>query len=276
MPLLEYQKSDIRRHLGFPVVGLYSQSPAGASLANLNSGYRFFESYGQLEYRMNQLKPDEESRITGNVYAAIGFANANTPIIPGTAITVTLNCAAFATNPVTLSYTVQSSDTLLTIVSAFANLAALNTVFTNAGGQAVNEYGTGPWSNTIVPVPITSFIVPATALSVAVTGGGNTVPQVFTQGVLLPPILSIDTTIPSQLIYGYLPILNTLETAFASSTNNLSVSVAREATLRSSELREREWLLDAWRAKLAEFLGVQFDGRNHGKQNRPRSLRRTP
>src|ERR1700728_2221973 len=134
MPLTEQYKSDIRRYLGYQIVGLYNQSPDGGSLANLNSGYRYFEAYGQLEYRMNQMKPDEEARVTGQIYGAIGFANSNTPIISGTVITVNLTSAIFSPNTQTLTYTVLPTDNLLTIVSAFANLAALNTQFAAAGG----------------------------------------------------------------------------------------------------------------------------------------------
>src|ERR1700722_8606779 len=110
MPLIEQYKSDIRRYLGYPVVGLYNQSPAGGSLANLNSGYRYFESYGQLEYRMNQLKPDEEARVTGQIYGAIGFANSNTPIQSGTVITVNITSSLFSPNTQSLVYTVQPND----------------------------------------------------------------------------------------------------------------------------------------------------------------------
>jgi hypothetical protein len=273
MPLTEQYKSDIRRYLGYPVVGLYNQSPAGGSLANLNSGYRYFEAYGQLEYRMNQMKPDEEARVTGQIYGAIGFANSNIPIIAGTVITVSLTSSVFSPATQTLTYTVLDTDTLLTIVSAFANLAALNTQFAAAGGQAVNEYGVGPWSNTIVPIPITSFILPA-AFTLTVSGAGNTVPQVFTQGQQLPPFLNITTTLPPTTIYGYLPILNQLESDLLGSTNNLSVSVAREATLRSTELREREWLFDTWRLKLSQFLGITLNPNDWSKYITPRSVRR--
>jgi hypothetical protein len=48
----EQQKVDIRRFCGYPA---YGASPAG------NMGWRFFTAYGALEYRMNNLSPEEIS-----------------------------------------------------------------------------------------------------------------------------------------------------------------------------------------------------------------------
>ena len=48
--LTDAQKVDIRRFCGYPA---YGASPAG------NIGWRFFEAYGTLEYRMNNLSTDE-------------------------------------------------------------------------------------------------------------------------------------------------------------------------------------------------------------------------
>lgn len=46
------QKTDIRRYCGFAV---YGGSPTQAF------GYRFFQHYGTLEFRMNNLQPSEET-----------------------------------------------------------------------------------------------------------------------------------------------------------------------------------------------------------------------
>jgi hypothetical protein len=47
----DQQKTDIRRHCGYPA---YGAAPDG------NMGWRFFTAYGALEYRMNNLSPDEQ------------------------------------------------------------------------------------------------------------------------------------------------------------------------------------------------------------------------
>ncbi len=46
----DQQKTDIRRHCGYPA---YGAAPDG------NMGWRFFTAYGALEYRMNNLSPAE-------------------------------------------------------------------------------------------------------------------------------------------------------------------------------------------------------------------------
>jgi hypothetical protein len=48
----DQQKTDIRRYCGYPA---YGAAPDG------NMGWRFFTAYGALEYRMNNLSPQEES-----------------------------------------------------------------------------------------------------------------------------------------------------------------------------------------------------------------------
>ena len=50
------QKTDIRRHCGYPAYG------AGAAGFQ---GWRFFQSYGVLEYRMNNLAPAEIAVVAG-------------------------------------------------------------------------------------------------------------------------------------------------------------------------------------------------------------------
>jgi hypothetical protein len=48
----DQQKTDIRRHCGYPA---YGAAPAG------NMGWRFFVAYGALEYRLNNLSPAEQA-----------------------------------------------------------------------------------------------------------------------------------------------------------------------------------------------------------------------
>ena len=50
MPLVEAEKTDTRRYLGYPV---YGDERSG------NAGWRYFESYGALEYRINNLTSSE-------------------------------------------------------------------------------------------------------------------------------------------------------------------------------------------------------------------------
>jgi hypothetical protein len=59
--LSDQQKTDVRRFCGYPA---YGASPSG------NMGWRFYTAYGALEYRMNNLSPDEEI-VVGNYLAVL-------------------------------------------------------------------------------------------------------------------------------------------------------------------------------------------------------------
>lgn len=50
--LSDQQKVDVRRHCGYPAFG---------NQAAQAFGHRFFTHYGSLEYRMNNLSPEEET-----------------------------------------------------------------------------------------------------------------------------------------------------------------------------------------------------------------------
>jgi hypothetical protein len=60
MAFSDQEKTDIRRFCGYPVFG---QSP------NQFVDYRFFQAYGNLEYKMNNLLPSEEA-VLRSVYLA--------------------------------------------------------------------------------------------------------------------------------------------------------------------------------------------------------------
>lgn len=55
MAFTEAQKVDIRRFCGYPA---YGAGPSGFQ------GWRFFEAYGLMEYRLNNMAPEEEAVIT--------------------------------------------------------------------------------------------------------------------------------------------------------------------------------------------------------------------
>jgi hypothetical protein len=52
------EKTDIRRHCGYPA---YGASPAG------NMGWRFFQAYGALEYRLANLAASEEAVVLNQI-----------------------------------------------------------------------------------------------------------------------------------------------------------------------------------------------------------------
>lgn len=272
MPLLEPEKAAIRRHLKFSAIGLYRQSPVGGTLAPANSGFRFFNGYGQLEYKMNNFLPNEESILTGRSYGAVGFVNANPinftiPVEVGSTMSISIASDLFSVSPVVLNYTVASGDTLLSICGQLAIQAAMNGVFTSAGFYAINDYGAGPYGQQLNPTqvvsfPIVSFVgpVPGINFTISVSGTGQTIPQIVAQGIPLNPSLTSNLTYPPTVTWGYVPILNYLEDQMAGSvSDNLSAYKANDAILRMSEMKDRRNLYNFYVRRMAEFIGVAIN-----------------
>jgi hypothetical protein len=62
--LSDAQKVDVRRFCGYPAFG---------SGADGNVGWRFFQQYGAMEYRMNNLSVDEVAVVTNMLVTLVGF-----------------------------------------------------------------------------------------------------------------------------------------------------------------------------------------------------------
>ena len=60
MSFLDAEKTDIRRHCGYPAYG---------NAADGNMGWRFYQQYGALEYRMNNLSAPEEAVVRAQLFS---------------------------------------------------------------------------------------------------------------------------------------------------------------------------------------------------------------
>lgn len=255
MPLTWAQKSDVRRHLRYPVAGLVRASTAGGTLASGSIGYRWLQSYAFLEYKLNNLNPDEEARLTGAAYGAIAFTGPQPQ--QGDTVTVTLSGGGL-TAPQTLTAVApapSANDGRITIVNLLAAAGGSNAAMQVAEIQAISPYGTGAYSQNAVPFPEIAFTAPQ-AFTLAATGSGVTYPQITANGALLSPSASLDGT---TTIYGYLTILNGLEAAFAGSSQNLDTAEASVWKGRMNEIGQRMSLYRMWQANLSDFLGVRIN-----------------
>lgn len=250
------QKSAVRRHLGYPIVGLISQNPNGGSLYDGSVGYRWNQSYAFLEYKLTAgLNPDEEARITGNAYGAV-LLNGTTQ--SGDSVTLTISGGPL-TNPVPVTYTAGSSDTSFTMAVGLANLVNQNSTLSAAGFFSLAPYGGGPYSYrpNLQPVPEMAVQNPQ-AFTLAVTSSGATSAAVTANGALLHPdaVLSDPLTNTRTRYWGYLGILNALETAIGSASDDLDTLKADVWTARPDEVQQREQLYHNWRRRLSLFLDV--------------------
>ncbi len=62
--LLDTEKTDVRRFCGYPA---YGAGQAG------DMGWRFYQAYGAMEYRMNNLSPAEETVVRQHLATLRGF-----------------------------------------------------------------------------------------------------------------------------------------------------------------------------------------------------------
>ena len=273
MALTLANKSNIRRHLRYPVAGLPTTGPAGSTFGAGNIGYRYFQAWGQLEYRLNNLAPDEEARIVGQAYSAIALTGPQ----PGAGDTIGITFSGGPlTNPVTIDATMPagypaSNDGRLLLTAALASACAQNGVLQAAGIIAVQPYGAGPWAMNAAPIAEVAFIC-SQAFTITTTGSGVTYPQITANGVLLEPTTSLDGV---TNVSGYIPILNGLEGAYASSSQNLDTAAADVWKHDSTELAQRMSLYATWQGMLSDFLGIpvcQFTTTNPARTGRIRYM----
>lgn len=248
------QKSSTRRHLDYPVAGLLSVSAAGGSLASAFVGYRFFQAYGRMEWKLNNLNPDEEARLVGLAYGAIALVGPQPN--PGDTISVTLSGGNIA-SPQTLTATAGATpigyDGRPTLLAALAGAASLNPVLTAAGVVALTPFGTGPFNQNQLPLPEIAFSSPVGFTLSGLTGSGGIGPQLTANGAMLPPTAQVDG---QNTVWGYLNILDALESAFAGASQNLDTSAAGPWKARNSEIAQRLTLYRNWQIRLSKFLEI--------------------
>ena len=254
MALTFQQKSAIRRHLDYPVVGLIQQSAAGGSVASAFSGYRFFQTYGRLEWKMNNLNPDEEARLVGKAYGAVAFIGLQPTA--GDQVSITFS-GGNLTSPQTITATMPSysvgTDGLTVFGAALVSAALQNSALRDADIIGITPYGTGPFNQNQIPLAEVAFISPVTFSLTNPTGTGVVVPQITASGSLLTPTATVDGT---NTVYGYIPILDALETAYADASPNLDTIAAGPWKARDNEIGQRLSLYRNWQIRLSRFLEI--------------------
>ncbi len=280
MPLSMAEMSAVTRHLRYPVLGMMTTSTSGGSLATGTAvSYRYTQTYGQLLWRLNNLSSNEECRIVGKAYGAITFIGPVPNVGDASVITISGGGLASPVN-LTLTVTQQMIDQATpqgrqaAIASQYFNaniglglaaqvsyLVATSAPLVAAGFVSNAPYGVGPYSQQVIPVPEVNITNPQ-AFTISVVNNGLMALQVVSNGVLLSPSIS-----PNQLstpLYGYLPILDFMETQYANSTNILQIDTADVFKARKTVLAESLSLYQTWCQRLAEFLDVPLNVNRKG------------
>lgn len=244
------QKSSVRRHLGFPVVGQPRASAVGGTNGSAFNGYRFFQIYGRLEFKMNNLNPDEESRLFGSPYG--GVALVGPPPNPGDAVGFTLTGGGLSSSQ-TITATAESGDTAIQLIQRLAANATINSAVQSASMVVLAPFGAGPFSENSIPLPELAIVAQSAFTITSPTGSGNLIPQVTANGKLLGPSASLDGTIT---LWGYIPILDGLEAAFGGASQFLFAQAAGPWKGRSNEIGQRLSLYHNWQVLLSNFLEI--------------------
>lgn len=275
MPLSMADKSEVTRHLRYPVLGMATTNTSGGSLAvGTAVSYRYTQSYGQLLWRLSNLAANEECRITGRAYGSLTFIGPVPNVNDSTVITITgggltspVQLTLVATQQLIAQGTPQGNAQGLANMYFNANiglglaaqvsfLVATNAALVSAGFVSNAPYGTGPYAQTVIPVPEVNITNPQ-PFTMSVVNSGMMAVQVSANGALLPPVITPNQS--SVPIYGYLQILNFLETQYGNSTNILQIDTADVFKARRTVLAESFSLYQTWCMRLAEFLDVPMN-----------------
>ena len=255
MPLSDLQKATVRRHAGYPAQGLLRVSPAGGTVADIASGYRFFGAYGFLEYKLNNLQPGEEAILLGLATGSVMLVGPQPN--GGDTLSLTFSAGPLG-SPVTVTVTAAAplagTDNRVTLINAMAAAIVLNATLQSAGFLATAPYGTGPVSDVAVAVAGLG-VTCAQAFTLACGGTGLIAPALTSTGAFAPP--SAVLVSGGAAVYGYVPIINALEGAWAGASGNLDTDQAAVWKRNVNEERDRERLRNKWRREMCGFLGVR-------------------
>lgn len=256
MALTDTQKLQVRRHLGYPVIGSPHISPTSGSLASGFAGYRFFTAFGQLEYKLNNLQSVEEAVLTGISSAEVLVSSAINAKYFAAGLEPQLTLANDVDSD-TISYTTQENDTRNHVAVGLMNAILASTILVNAGFSARSPlsmmiYKEGyeePDNEVIYPT------LQITSLSDFTISYVSDLPLIIS-GPITATRNEPTAVIEGERIYGFLPILSRMEGDIAKATENLDTEKADVWTARKDEVQERRNLYKYWRERLAEFIGV--------------------
>ena len=257
-------KGEVRRVLGYPAP--LSEASLTLGYPGYASQYAMYQPYAILEQKMAYLEnaPADAVPIFGANHPLFGTyytaASLTIPLAtsssPAVGATVTVSFAG-----VTASGVAASSDTVLAVAQKLVTAIAAQppmSALVVAQAQAVDSthanvvlYATSAGSAGNGIAIVTTTTDPSlTASSLGPVFAG------VTSGGQNPP--GPTATVQGVVLYGYLPVIQSLENDLGTSSKRLGYSKA-EVTFRADELGQRSALLFRYRRELADRLGVKID-----------------
>ena len=252
--LTQSQKSDIRRHLGYPTLQLSRQSNGMGSLG-MASDYMNYQSFVPIDQKLDNLPAEAEARLTGDVYGTIALMG----LPPEAGDQIDLDIVCDDLTPV-LNESIQvvavEGDTQQSLIQKLAIAVLQNsTLATNkfvafaADVPSETMGGRAPLAEVAIraPLPFTMGLSPTGNIGAAITH----------EAINLEPTATVGALNGLPLVkYGYLQILGYLEGAHAGATQNLDTIKADVWTGRMDEVAQRKRLYEEWVQNLSGFLGI--------------------
>ena len=260
-------KFEVIRVLGFPDV--LSSASIQSGYPNYNSELAIFQPYAQLMNKLNYLAnaPVESVRIFGAEHPAFSsyYASASYSLAVTTPSTIATNAViSLVVNGVpATNVTTTSGETPASLgVKIAASLSNTGTLLASSLAGTVAAYSPipGKVGNGITIMAVSndpSVLLNGATMSVGATSMGSDPPGEYL----------LDSSL-SQPIWGYLPIIRTLQNDILASRLDLRASKADVVTLRPTEIPERKGLCDTMRRKLADALAVPLDPDVAGNRRR--------
>ncbi len=253
------QKTAVRHHLGIPF--------AGTAQAGRLYGWRFTWFNEDVEYRMNNMQPQEEQLLTG---ATLGSWRIDGATTIGDVVSFTVTDTVQST---TVSYTVQASD--FTLVKNSVNpseSSPLYSIALNASMLLNNKIQVyGYTAVGVMPADLISpqYLSPyfseilitgpgsGTAFTLTSTSGTTTNVYVQAAGAISPVRASITdaaTGLPVSC-YGYIQICDYLSNLMTTANLSLTYAKADVVNFRPDEVHARRKLYSEYCNKLKRVIG---------------------
>ena len=263
MPLTAMQKSQIRRHLKYGIVGFSSASAGGGGgTLGTNSSYLATSSFAKLEIILDSLQPCDEATLIGKAFGSVtlrGF-----PPAAGDSITLNFSNLTDATQPLLAAYskTITCGADQAGSFDKFALLVALavsqDVTLGAAGFMALTPYG--PGSN-VINVESEIGVTNKVAFQLSATTSGQFVGAIENDGSDLPePRVQLGKNLGIPIVTnGYLPLLNFLYAAIGTATTRQGTLQADVFKARQDEVTARADLYDRYRRDMADFLDLDLN-----------------
>ena len=240
---------DVLRHLGYPALAV---NRSGTGSPGQVRNYVLNTTLYELQDRLEEIDVADEAKLTGACVGVVTLTGQD-PVV-GNTVSVTVNSGDLG-SPETLEVVAVAGNSKFDFSAELVALLASNQNLTGAG---FIPGGAFQCSAVLNPDQNPSFILRApNPFTLSVAASGRTTAFVSLQGTHVYPFATVSKNSDGSpnVAYGYIPILNFLESCIAGVSINADVAKAGEY-VRGRELRERKEIQEIWKNKLSSFLGV--------------------